>query len=61
MTHAEQTMMIDDILDQDPTILEDLEKINIENEQERIGEEDRKGMNLYAQGKKLKIPEVNIG
>jgi hypothetical protein len=29
---------------EDPTILEDLEKINIENEQERIGEEDRKGM-----------------
>ena len=44
MTHAEQAMMIDDFLDQDPTILEDLEKINIENEQERIGEEDRKGM-----------------
>ena len=44
MSHAEETMMIDDILDQDPTILEDLEKINIEKEQERIGEEDRKGM-----------------
>ena len=36
--------MIDDILDQDPTILEDLEKINIEKEHERIGAEDRKGM-----------------
>ena len=44
MTHAEEAMMIDDILDQDPTILEDLEKINIENEHERIGKEDRKGM-----------------
>ena len=29
MSHAAQAMMIDDILDQDPTILEDLEKINI--------------------------------
>ena len=44
MSHAEEAMLIDDILDQDPTILEDLEKINIEKEQERIGEEDRKGM-----------------
>ena len=44
MTHAEETMMIDDIHAEDPTILEDLEKINIEKEQERIGEEDRKGM-----------------
>ena len=44
MSHAEETMMIDDIYAEDPTILEDLEKINIENEQERIGEEDRKGM-----------------
>jgi|TARA_X000001316_G_C896723_1_gene16432 hypothetical protein len=44
MSHAEETMMIDDILDQDPTILEDLEKINIEKEHERIGAEDRKGM-----------------
>ena len=44
MSPAEQVMMTDDILDQDPTILEDLEKINIEKEHERIGEEDRKGM-----------------
>ena len=44
MTHAEETMMIDDIYAEDPTILEVLEKINIEKEHERIGEEDRKGM-----------------
>ena len=44
MSPAEEAMMTDDILDQDPTILEDLEKINIEKEHERIGEEDRKGM-----------------
>ena len=44
MTHAEETMMIDDIYAEDPTILEDLEKINIEKEQDRSGEEDRKGM-----------------
>ena len=44
MSHAEETMMIDDIYAEDPTILEDLEKINIEKEHERIGEEDRKGM-----------------
>ncbi len=44
MSPAEEAMVTDDILDQDPTILEDLEKINIEKEHERIGEEDRKGM-----------------
>ena len=44
MSPAEEAMMTDDILDQDPTILEDLEKINIEKEHERISEEDRKGM-----------------
>ena len=44
MSPAEQAMMTDDILAEDPTILEDLEKINIEKEHERIGEEDRKGM-----------------
>ena len=44
MSHAAQAMMSADIYAEDPTILEDLEKINIEKEQERIGEEDRKGM-----------------